>query len=98
LAPNNSAPGQEREYEEVFAPRRVIDQEGDDVIVLETEDGDVPVREVDRAENPEGEVTVPYNQVYSDYANAANQALDTGYIPLGLRDVVREYFTSLAPE
>ena len=42
-------------------------------------------------------MTVPYNQVYSDYANAANHALDSGYVPLGLRDVVRDYFTSLEP-
>ena len=41
---------------------------------------------------------VPYNQVFGNYAEAANRALDPGYIPLGLRDVVREYFTSLAPE
>ena len=98
LSPNDSAPGQERDYEEVFAPRRTIDAEGEDIIVLETGEGDLPIREVDQAENPEGDVTVPYNQVYGDYADAANQALDTGYIPLGLRDVVREYFTSLAPE
>lgn len=98
LNPNDSAPGQEREYEEVFAPRRTVDEDGEDVIVLETGEGDVPIREVDQTENPEGDVTVPYNQVFGDYADQANQALDTGYIPLGLRDVVREYFTSLAPE
>jgi hypothetical protein len=42
-------------------------------------------------------VTVPYNQVFSDYSNAANQALERDYIPLGLRDVVRDYFSSLEP-
>ncbi len=45
------------------------------------------------AENPNGQVTVPYNQVFSNYANAANRALDSDYVPLGLRDVVRDYFT-----
>jgi hypothetical protein len=40
---------------------------------------------------------VPYNEVFSDYSEAANRALDQDYIPLGLRDVVRDYFSSLEP-
>ena len=38
-----------------------------------------------------------YDTVFSDYQNAANRALESDYVPLGLRDVVREYFTSLEP-
>ncbi len=48
-------------------------------------------------DNPDGDALVPYNQVYSDYRNAANRALDSDYIPLGLRDVVHDYFSSLEP-
>jgi hypothetical protein len=40
---------------------------------------------------------VPYNQVYGDYRQAAYQALEDQYIPLGLRDYVRDYFASLEP-
>jgi hypothetical protein len=40
---------------------------------------------------------VPYNQVFSDYSNAANEAMESDYIPLSLRDVVRDYFASLEP-
>jgi hypothetical protein len=94
----SSVVGGEREYEEVFAPQYLELEEGDDVIGLETGEGDLTVRERDRTENPEGAAIIPYNQVYSDYANSANAALDQSYIPLGLRDVVREYFTSLAPQ
>ena len=41
--------------------------------------------------------TVPYQQVFGDYRDAANEALQDDYIPLGLKGYVREYFTSLEP-
>ncbi|MFW5691447.1 MAG: hypothetical protein ACOCXZ_02990 [Chloroflexota bacterium] len=91
-----SQPDEVRDYEAVFAPRRSPGQ-GDTDIVLEPDTSNAPLQEGDFSENPEGQSTVPYDQVFSDYANTANTALDQGYIPLALRDVVREYFTSLAP-
>jgi hypothetical protein len=97
-APEGGGPqGGERPYEEVFAPRRPEIEPSDTDIILQPDAGDTPLIEGFFAENPAGQVTVPYNQVYGEYAEAANQALNRGYIPLGLRDVVREYFTSLAP-
>ena len=47
-------------------------------------------------QNP-GDVTVPYNQVYATYADAAHAAVDSGEVPPGLRDVVKNYFSSLQP-
>jgi hypothetical protein len=66
-------------------------------LFLEPETSDVPLAEGEFAENPSGEARVPYNQVFSDYSDAANRALESDYIPLGLRDVVHDYFTSLEP-
>lgn len=40
---------------------------------------------------------VPYTQVFGDYQNAANEALQDDYIPLGLKGYVRDYFSSLEP-
>jgi hypothetical protein len=40
---------------------------------------------------------VPYEQVFGDYRDAANEALSEGQIPLGLRGLVRDYFSSLEP-
>jgi hypothetical protein len=40
---------------------------------------------------------VPYDQVFGDYRDAAYQALDEDYVPLGLRDTIRDYFSSLEP-
>ena len=40
---------------------------------------------------------VPYEQVYPQYAEAASEALDRGYIPPHLKDYVRDYFSRLEP-
>jgi hypothetical protein len=40
---------------------------------------------------------VPYQQVYSQYLQAANQAVESGYIPPELKDYIKSYFTQLEP-
>ncbi len=40
---------------------------------------------------------VPYDQVFGDYRDAAYTALDDGYIPLGLKGYIRDYFSLLEP-
>ncbi len=57
----------------------------------EDQDGDRP-----EAQRPPGS-TVPYQDVFGEYSDAAFEALDSEYIPLGLQDLVRNYFTSLEP-
>ncbi|NWG16464.1 MAG: hypothetical protein HXY41_07495 [Chloroflexi bacterium] len=93
---NNPDGGGAGAFEPIFAPRRVGGQ-GDEQIVLEPDAGDVPAVEGEFSQNPGGQAAIPYNQVFSDYRDAANRALDSDYIPLGLRDVVRDYFASLEP-
>jgi hypothetical protein len=44
-----------------------------------------------------GPALVPYHEVYNDYLDAANQTMERSYIPSGLKDYVREYFSSLEP-
>jgi hypothetical protein len=95
---NNPDGGGVREYDPVYAPNFIDgnNNDGQD-IQLETKDGDQPLKEGEFQENPNGNVTVPYNEVFSDYANAASRALNQDYIPLGLKDVIRTYFSSLDP-
>jgi len=45
----------------------------------------------------DGDVTVPYNEVYSTYRDAARTAVDSGEVPVDLRDIVKQYFSSLDP-
>jgi hypothetical protein len=83
-------------YDEVYAPYR-LDEEGAGVdIGREGEEGvaagDAPLRA------PEGgSASVPYREVYADYAAQAGAALEGSYIPLGLKQYVRDYFSSLEP-
>jgi hypothetical protein len=94
---NNPDAAGERPYDQVYAPTRLGgDPEGPE-ISLEPNAGDMPVQQGDFAENSLGSVSVPYNEVFGDYADAANEALEADYVPLGLRDVVRDYFTGLEP-
>ena len=70
---------------------------GEDEIILEPDGSSAPVVEGEFAQNPDGQSQVPYNQVYDSYVGDVNRALDSDYIPLGLRDVVRDYYSSLEP-
>jgi hypothetical protein len=44
-----------------------------------------------------GEALVPYHEVYYDYLDAANQAMEHSYVPPALQDYVRDYFSQLEP-
>ena len=94
---NNNPDGEgESEFEPIYAPQRLGGQ-SDDSVMLESGDENQPLIEGEFSENPTGEVSVPYNEVFSDYSDAANQALENDYVPLGMEDVVRDYFTSIEP-
>ena len=41
---------------------------------------------------------VPYGQVYSDFQRYALTTLDRSYVPISVKDYVRDYFTSLDPQ
>jgi hypothetical protein len=41
---------------------------------------------------------VPYREVYQNYADAAAEAIEQEHIPAEMRDLVRDYFSQLAPE
>lgn len=87
----------ESQYQPIYAPRRIGGEGGDEQIVLEPDQGALPLREGQLSENPTGDVLVPYNEVFSDYSDAVSRELARDYIPLGLRDIVRDYFASLEP-
>ncbi|MEO8610179.1 MAG: hypothetical protein ABI690_19955 [Chloroflexota bacterium] len=95
----NNPDGQgQGQYDPVYAPQRIGGQSAaDQQVQLNGDASQSPVQEGDFSQNPDGNVNVPYDQVFSDYSNAANRALQSDYIPLGLRDVVRDYFSSLEP-
>lgn len=89
--------GGERQYESIFTPLRLGGENSDNTIILAPDAEDVPIREGNFSDNQQGNITVPYNQVFNTYLQGVNTALENNYIPLGMRDVIRQYFTSLAP-
>jgi hypothetical protein len=94
---DNNPDGQgQGQYDPIYAPQRIGGQ-SDQQVQLNGDASSSPVKEGEFSQNPDGNVSVPYDQVFSDYSNAANRALESDYIPLGLRDVVRDYFSSLEP-
>ena len=93
---NNPSGNRTIEYEALYSPSG-IGGGGQDEIRLETDANDTAIAEGEFDDNPIGESRVSYDTVFSDYQDAANRALESDYVPLGLRDVVREYFTSLEP-
>ena len=97
-AETNNRPGGDGEiqYEALYSPSGVAGG-GDREMRLETDPGDTAMAEGEFDDNPLGESRVSYDSVFSEYEQAANRALESDYVPLGLRDVVREYFTSLQP-
>ncbi|WP_420629603.1 hypothetical protein [Candidatus Leptofilum sp.] len=89
--------------ENVYAPDLV------DLSAFEGEDIELPAECIANpadcggllSENPtefgDEQSIVPYEQVFGDYRNAANEALADDYIPLGLKGYIRDYFSSLEP-
>ena len=86
----------ELDYAAIYSPTG-IDGGGANDIELRTDASDQTLAEGNFDDNPLGESRVSYDTVFSDYQQAANRALESDYVPLGLRDVVRDYFTSLEP-
>jgi hypothetical protein len=86
--------------QQVYVPWERRAGSGDEVSIpgQDTGQGETEIRE---QENPlpgsSGEALVPYHEVYTEYLDAAAQAMERSYIPSGLKDVVREYFARLEP-
>ncbi len=54
-----------------------------------------PIREGEFGPNPQGQSTLSYSGVLSNYMGTVNRALESGRIPLDQRDVIHDYFSSL---
>ncbi len=86
--------------EQVFIPWERLDSESHEIRIpgLDTEQGQTIERE---NPNPSGGISgtalIPYQQVYIQYFEAAQQAINRNSIPPAYQDLVREYFTILEP-
>ncbi len=93
-------PGQTGDLDQVYVPweRRQGSDEEFLVPGQDSGEGETQVREQqDPLPGAPGEALVPYHQVYYTYLDTANQTLERSYIPTGLKDYVRAYFSQLEP-
>jgi len=94
-------PGAEGELDQqIYVPWERRQGGGDQVTITgqDTGQGETQVREQkEPLPGAPGELLVPYHEVYYDYLDAAHQAMERSYIPPGLKDYVREYFSQLEP-
>jgi hypothetical protein len=75
-----------------------FDEEGEGLNVgREGSEEGVPIGDAPLPAPDGGRAAVPYREVYAEYADHAGAALEESYIPLGLKQYVREYFSSLEP-
>lgn len=99
----NNAPGDDdmREYDPVYVPQRIGEDGAADPEVslsgeVSNDDGET-IDQTDFNETFSGESQVPYNRVFQQYQREAQRALESDYIPIGVRDIIRAYFSSLEP-
>jgi hypothetical protein len=86
--------------DQVYVPFETAGTNGEQVFIAgqDTGQGDTQVREgQDPLPGTANPALVPYQQVYSQYLQAANQAVESGYIPPELKDYIKSYFTQLEP-
>jgi hypothetical protein len=87
------------EIDTVFAPWQQ-GQPGDPDFLpgRQTDQGEETTRETAQPQpGAPGAALVPYSEVFASYADAAVETMEREYVPSGLKDYVREYFTHLEP-
>jgi len=99
ISQNNSpSDGGERPYQPIYPPER-LEGTSDDLLTLPTssETGEIILGEGNVMPGVQNRTTVPYTQVYAVYSQVYRQAVENGDIPPSMRNLVRDYFASLAP-
>ena len=81
----------------VFAPFDRVGRPGDPSYVAGT-GGDGQTQQGNQVgSGTDNGVLTPYQQVFTDFERYAQTSLDRGYVPLSVKDYVRDYFSSLNP-
>ena len=86
--------------QQVYVPWERRPGSGDELTISgqETGQGETQIREQrDPLPGTTDPALVPYYDVYYDYLDAASETIERSYIPPGLKDYVRDYFSRLEP-
>ncbi|HEU0291771.1 MAG TPA: hypothetical protein VFR47_03500 [Anaerolineales bacterium] len=99
IAQNNGpGDGGETSYEQIYAPQLLGGEGGPQVGLPGSgeNDGDV-IGQGPTTPGQPGTSTVPYNEVYSQYEQINNQAIENSDIPAQFMQIIKNYFDSLKP-
>jgi len=98
IAQNSQSDGGESGYEQIYAPQ-LLGGEGGPQIGLPSSDqpgGDVIGQGPTTPGDPNSS-TVPYNEVFSQYEEINNEAIENGDIPPSFIQIIKNYFDSIKP-
>jgi hypothetical protein len=86
-------------YEQIFAPQRLGEGQGGDLVTLPRSDqiGDQVTGEGVVSPGEPGESRVPYDQALPFYERIYREAMENPQLPVYLRPIVRDYFSYLEP-
>ena len=94
---NGPGDGGETSYEQIYAPELLGGEGGPQVDLPGTgEDGEV-IGEGPITPGDPGRSLVPYSEVYSQYEQVNNQAIENGEVPAQFTQIIKNYFDSLKP-
>lgn len=98
IQPNGASDGGESGYEPLYAPSLLGGEGGEQVHLPGQGDGSGETISTGPT-NPgqPGRSNVPYDQVYAEYDEINNQAIENGQVPLDYQQIIRNYFDSLKP-
>lgn len=95
---NGPGDGGEKQYEQIYAPQRLGGADGQDMQLPGSgQPGNQVIGQSEAAPGVPGQSSVPYTEALPDYQDAYYQAIESGQIPVHLRNLIRDYFSSLEP-
>lgn len=94
---NGPGDGGETSYEQIYAPTLLGGEGGPQVDLPGTGEGGEVIGEGPVTPGDPGRSLVPYSEVYSQYEEINNQAIENGEIPAQFTQIIKNYFDSLKP-
>lgn len=92
---NGTSEKKEGEYEKIFTPKNLGGQsEKSNITGKKNDSGSTQKMNTSKSMTERGEL-LPYNQVVGEYKDKAFENMNNTDIPEGMRDVVKNYFSSL---
>jgi hypothetical protein len=100
IAQNNGpGDGGESSYEQIYAPQLLGGEGGPQVNLPSStnQNGGEVIGQGPVTPGDQNQSTVPYSEVYSQYQQVNNQAIENGDVPPQFMQIIKNYFDSLKP-